>query len=253
LLPDEASHVFAAQIVNSLVAREVPAVESDGRTGDWQLIATAELKGGRVVPTYTVKNPAGTAEGATQGPSVDPVAWAAGKPVALKQAAEAAAPPISDLLARIRAAQLQSDPNSLANRPPRVLVKEVVGAPGDGNASLTRQMREQLTQRGQVVQDTPEGADFTVEGKVRTAPAGNGMMQLDIRWFVTDAQRHDLGFAAQVNDVPAQMILGLWGDLAVVITQEASAGLRDIILKQPGVRHTEASAPGAPGAAKPKP
>ena len=69
-------------------------------------------------------------------------------------------PDIATLLTRIEAARQQSDPNSLVNRPARVLVKEVTGAPGDGNRQLSRQIRQELPKLGEVVQDTADRRGF---------------------------------------------------------------------------------------------
>ena len=69
----------------------------------------------------------------------------------------AAAPNIASLLTRIEAARRQSDPNSLLNRPARVYLVRVSGAPGDGNDSLTVQMRQKLPGQGTVGQDPTQG------------------------------------------------------------------------------------------------
>ena len=48
---------------------------------------------------------------------------------------------------------MQADPNSLYYRAPHVMVAAVTGAPGDGNFSLTAQMRDKLSHLGPIIQD----------------------------------------------------------------------------------------------------
>ena len=69
----------------------------------------------------------------------------------LLQAAADGAPPVASLLTQIQAALQRADPNSLYNRPARVQVATVRGAPGDGNRALTQQMREHLEEVHRVV------------------------------------------------------------------------------------------------------
>jgi hypothetical protein len=236
LLTDDASRSFATAIAEDLQALEVPATASRVQKGDWRLVMTAERRGSTVVPSFVVQNPKGEPQGQAEGKPVPMSAWAAAQPATLKQAADDAAPAIADLLTRIEAAIRQSDPNSLYNRPARVLVEQVSGAPGDGNESLTRQMRQRLSQLGPLVQDTANGADFTVQGEVRTVPAAGRQIRVEIQWIVKDAQGKERGRVVQLNEVPAGTLSGYWGDVAANVAQEASGGVKDVILTQSGKR-----------------
>jgi hypothetical protein len=236
LLPPTAAETFAAAVTEELVVREVPAVAGPVHPGDWRLDLTASQQGGQVVPHFTVSDPAGKARGTTDGPPVPAAAWAAATPDLLRQEAGASGLSIATLLTRIEAARRQNDPNSLVNRPPRVLVAEVTGAPGDGNRALSRQMRRILPQFGEIVTDTSQNADFTVAGTVHTAPGPGGATRVEIQWHITDAAGHDLGKVVQLNNVPAGSLDGVWGDVALVVAQEAANGVRDVIEKQTGAR-----------------
>ena len=140
LLPDAASRQFADSLAGGLQAQEVPAVADRVRSNDWQLVATAEQRGGNVVPLFRVLNPKGEDKGNTEGSPVPTQVWAAAARDTLDQTALEAAPKISSLLTGIQ----HADPNSLYNRIAKVEVATVTGAPGDGNVSLTKQMKAHL-------------------------------------------------------------------------------------------------------------
>ncbi len=238
LLPEAAADLWAGSVAEALVAEEVPAVASrTGRRGDWMLQLSAELRGNEVVPSYTVQNPAGEAQGVSEGAPVPTPAWAEAQPEVLKAAAAQAAPGIASLLGRIDAARRQSDPTSLQNRPARIHFTGVSGAPGDGNASLPVQMRAKLSGLGLVVQDAAQGADFTLAGQVQTAPGANGTMRVELQWTVSDA-KSERGRIVQLNEVPRGTLDRFWGDVAVVVADEAAGGVRDVVINSGGSRTT---------------
>jgi hypothetical protein len=202
---------------------------------------SADLRGGSVVPTYEVRDSTGAPKGTAQGAPVSAATWSLNDPAVLKAAAEQAAPGIDALLTRILAARLHDDPNSLQNRPARVFLVGVKGAPGDGNRSLADQMRLKLAGYGIVVQDTDSGADYKLRCEIRTAPAGD-QLKIELQWVVDDA-RGERGRVVQLNEVPASAIDRYWGDVAVVVAEQAAGGIKDVLFNAAGPRL---------GAAKPK-
>lgn len=244
LLSDAASATYAADLVDALQGKEVPAVPDAPRRGDWSLAVSAELRGDKVVPSFQVLDPSGVSQGVAEGAPVDAATWSLGAAPALRQSAGVAAANVASLLTRIEAARRQSDPNSLANRPARVVVREVTGAPGDGNSQLTRQMRQRLPQLGEVVQDTEQGADYVVSAEVRVAAGARDTQRVEIQWIVSDPQGGELGRVVQLNEIEPGSLDRLWGDVAMVVAQEAAGGIRDVILNQTGARQ-----PGPPTAA----
>ncbi|WP_048862818.1 hypothetical protein, partial [Acidisphaera rubrifaciens] len=248
LLGDQASRAYAADLAHSLQDRELPAVAvgPHAAANEWRLVTSASEHGGQVVPSFAVYDPTGKAQGRTDGAPVPDGAWAGGDRKMLLASAAEAAPKISDLMDRINAARMQSDPHSLYNRPARVYVPQVTGAPGDGDMSLTNQMRRQLGKLGEVVQDTATGADFTVAGQVRAVPVAGGNLRVEIAWKMSDAAGHDLGMVLQLNEVPPETVTGFWGDVALAVAQEAAGGVRDTIAKQSG----HGRQPGNPAAAR---
>jgi hypothetical protein len=212
----------------------VPAVEGPDQPGDWRLQVTVGLHGATVVPVYAVIDPKGQNKGSAEGKPLASADWATAAPATLSRAAIEAAPGITDLLTHIQAAMQHADPNSLYNRPARVQLLPVTGAPGDGDLALTRQMRATLSGLGPMVQDTPAGADFIVRGAVRVVPIGGGQERVEIQWSVANPSGDERGRVVQLNDVPAGTLDGYWGDVATAVAQEAAGGVRDVILRQSG-------------------
>jgi hypothetical protein len=234
LLSEAASRQFASALAIGLQGQEVPAVADKVRKTDWQLVATAEQRGATVVPVFSVRNPQGEDKGRTEGSPVPTEAWAAASPDVLRDIAMAAAPKISTLLTGIQTAQQHADPNSLYNRTAKVQIAKVTGAPGDGNVSLTKQMKTRLAALGPMVQDSTNGADFTVQGNVRMVPIGGGQQRVEIQWSVKAANGDERGKVVQLNDIPAGSLDHYWADVAVVVASEAAGGVNDVIARQSG-------------------
>ena len=237
LLPAAAAETWAMAVADALRTEEVPATaDVRHRRSDWSLVLSAEVRGAEVVPSYAVQNPSGEPQGFSEGAPVSTAAWAGGDPAVLKAAAAQAAPGIASLLSRIEAARRQSDPNSLLNRPARVYFTGVTGAPGDGNSSLPAQMRTRLGALGLVIQDAAGGADFSLAGQVQTAPGAKGTMRIELQWIVTDSRGAERGRIVQLNEVPPGTLDRYWGDVAVVVADEAAGGVRDVVLNASGAR-----------------
>lgn len=240
LLSDSGGRAFAALLARDLQLREVPAYAEAGHKGDWVLAISATDTGRTVVPVYTVRTPQGRDAASLKGSPVPVAAWAAATPATLESTAAEAASRLAALLSGVNTDVQRANPNSLLNRPARVAVLEVTGAPGDGDAALTRLMRANLSVRGEKVQDIPAGADFVVQGEVRIAPAGVGQERVEIQWIVTQPGREgtpggaERGRVVQLNNVPAGSLRGVWGDVAQAVAEEASAGVRDVVLRQSG-------------------
>ncbi len=245
LLPDASANAWAGAVADALQAEEVPAVAGRARRrSDWTLLLSAEVRGADVVPSYAVQNPSGEVQGTSEGAPVSIAAWAGGDPAVLKDAAAQAAPGIASLLNRIEAARRQSDPNSLLNRPARVYFSGVTGAPGDGNSSLPAQMRTKLTAMGLVIQDAANGADFSLAGQVQTAPGAKGTIRIELQWIVSDSKGAERGRIVQLNEVPPGTLDQYWGDVAVVVADEAAGGVRDVVLNSTGARTGSLNATG---------
>jgi hypothetical protein len=234
LLSDGASHQFAVALAQRLQEGEVPAYAQPAAPTDWRLLVSAEDRGPEVVPTYTVLNPQGQPQGSVTGKPIQAAAWAAGEPGTLTQAAVDAAPGINSLLTSIENGLMRADPNSLYNRAAKVMVPPVTGAPGDGDATLTTQMRAKLAALGPQVQTTDTGADFIVQGQVRVVPIPDNQQRVEIQWIIKTAKGREAGRVIQLHEIPAGSLDHYWGDVAMVVAQEASGGVNEVIRRQSG-------------------
>lgn len=253
-LTPQAGADFADLLALSLQREEVPTLARQPEKTDWRLGVSAALKGDTVVPHYAILDPSGHEQGAIDGAAVPAAGWTAGAPLVLGQAAQDAVPKVLALMMSIRATRDRANPNSLLNRPAVLYVPEVTGAPGDGDPALTRLMRARLVEFGPLVQITPDGADFTVTGKVVVSPLPKGQQQVEIAWTVTRPSGMVVGKVSQLNSVPAGSLDGVWGDVATVVAQEASGGINEVVQRFVGrdeAKPQVAAAPAAGSAASP--
>lgn len=234
LLPDDANQQLAQQIAIALQATEVPAMVRRPEANDWRLVTKAQHVGNFVTPLFSVRDPQNKEQGSAEGDKVPLGAWADATPELLHQIAGEAAPRIGAVLTGIRIAHDKADPGSLYNRAAKVQVADVTGAPGDGDAALTAQMRARLAVLGPVVLTTSTGADFIVQGEVKVVPIPKRQERIEIQWVVKTAAGDERGRVVQLNEIPAGTLSHYWGDVAVVVAAEASNGVNDVILRQSG-------------------
>jgi hypothetical protein len=234
LLTDAAAADFARAMAEALAAQDVPAVAGQRLPLDWLLITGVEREGAVVTPRHALRNADGQALGMLVGRPVSARDWAEGDSATLARVAAEAAPQLASLLARIDAQRRTGDERAAGQGAPVLRLLPVRGAPGDGNRSLTARMRDSLAGFGFQVQDQAEGAGFAVSGEVTVAPAARGQQRVEIVWVVSRRDGEDLGRVAQLNEVPAGTLNGLWGDVAFVVAEEASGGIRDVITNAGG-------------------
>jgi hypothetical protein len=225
---------LAHETADALVAAELPAYAEAPRPGDWQLSVTATMAAGQVQPHFTVVDADGRVKGDVNGDAVPAAAWSAGDPTVLHAAAAAAAPEIVSLLRSADASAKQSDPNSLYNRPARIYLVGVSGAPGDGNQSLTIQMRHKLPETGDMLTRKAADADFTVRGVVKITDEPGHQQQVEIHWLVTDATGKLAGDVAQGHDIAQGSLDHYWADVADAVAAEAAGGVHEVITNWSG-------------------
>lgn len=229
LLPDAAAMQYAEALADALQAQDVPATAiADPRPLDWRLAVSAAVQGGSVTPRYRMLNADGQEQAAMAGEPVPLDEWSNPNPELFRRLAAEAAPRLTQLLLQVEAARKSTDPAALAGGPPRLRFTGVTGAPGDGNASLALRMREFLGQQGYVMQEVADGAAYALEGRVQMVPTGR-LQRVEILWIVSRRDGEELGRVLQMNEVPAGSLNGLWGDVAYVVAQEASGGIRQVI------------------------
>ena len=233
-VPPDARRALAESLAKALQGHEVPAETDRPVQGAWRLVSRLEARGATMVPVFSIEDPAGKSQGSADGAPQSADAWAVGSPDLIGQVAADAAPRVLDLLTSIRITRDKADPNSLLNRPARVMLSEVTGAPGDGNNALTRQVRERLKADGVLVQIDKGGADYLVTGNVVVTPIPKHMERVEIVWTVRIPSGDVCGKVVQLNEIPAGTLDQYWGDVAVVVASEAAGGLNNVFNRQSG-------------------
>ncbi|MGC8527674.1 hypothetical protein, partial [Acidiphilium sp.] len=234
LLGNRAADAYAHDLAKALVDRNVPSIVRPARPYDWQLEATARTANATVIPGFRIIGPGHKEYGHLTGAEVSGAAWAAGDPATLRQAADAAAPGLVKQLSAINAAVQQSNPASLENRPPRVRLIRVTGAPGDGNHALKLDVSRDLPKLGVVMVDHTADADFLIDGVVKVSPAnkdgkpgGSDLVELD--WTVRNRRGGFIGKVSQLHDLKPSEMTPYWGDVAAAAASQAALGLRQVI------------------------
>ncbi|MGG5822739.1 hypothetical protein [Falsiroseomonas sp. HW251] len=253
LLTENDAENYAKSLADALVAQEVPAVSGERFPLDWTVEVVAQREGRNVTPRYVVRDADGTALGDYTGRPVPARDWVDGGAEIHRTAATLAAPAIAGLVARADARRRTGDENAVGANPPAVRLTAVRGAPGDGNQSLTARMAEQLARIGFRVQETAESSQFAVQGNVAVVDIGGGQQRVEIIWTVSRRDGYDLGRVLQLNVVPVGTLSGLWGDIALVVAQEASGGVRDVIANAGGFGEQQARPAQPPAAAEAAP
>jgi hypothetical protein len=228
LLPAPATAAFAGALAEALSAADWPVTAEAPQPLDWRLTLSATQDGRSVVPVYALTDADGAPLGETRGAPIPVTAWSgAGEPL-LREVAARDAAAVGRLLDEAerarRVAAFRPAPGA-----PVIRIAAVTGAPGDGNAALTSRMRASLAGAGYVLQERAEGAGFGLSGDVTIAPAGPRSERVEIVWVVTRSDGRELGRIVQLNEVPARSLSGLWGDVAVVVAEEAAAGVRQVL------------------------
>jgi hypothetical protein len=232
LLGDDAAKLYAKDLATQLADMDVPSIYGPASKGDWQLVTTAKLAGNNVLPAYAVTGPNGKAYGQIQGAPVPAVAWADGTASALQGAAATDARPLSKLLATINARVQQSNPLSLENRPPRVFIGTVTGAPGDGDTALPLDLSRDLPSPDLELVTNAKQADFTVTGVVKATPSGQGQVTVELDWSVLDTNHRKIGQVTQLHALAASDISPYWGDVAAAAATEAASGIQQVVINE---------------------
>ncbi|NHN92683.1 hypothetical protein [Acetobacter sicerae] len=235
-LSPDGEKLWAAQVTQALLDQSIPAMAQPVRSGDWWVKLHTEQRGDVIVPLYSLMTPQGTVRATQEGPGVPAVAWSAGGPDVLHEAAQQGAGQIVSILTGVMAESMEEDPKSLKHRGARIFFQGVTGAPGDGNISLARAFVVSFREMKDTIQTSRTDADFTVTTtvKVTDGPAGSrGHPQQNIRidWRVTDKDDKEVGIATQLHDIPAHSMDGMWGDIAMAAAEEAAGAVEEMITR----------------------
>ncbi|MFO0996392.1 MAG: hypothetical protein U1F33_06870 [Alphaproteobacteria bacterium] len=239
--PPEISEKLSAAMVKALNDLNVPASTTSRNKRSYALDAQllrppAE---GKVSLLWTLSDPEGTILGEhTQDESVDMRAWKLALPSAMSVLAAKAAGPVAAFIQETGTAETAT---ALAND---VEVRPVEGAPGDGQASLTRALKYYLLKSNVRVSERPNQAASIVQGTVDVGAPRGGTQPVKIVWRVLQPNGSEIGRVDQTNNVPTGTLDGAWSDLAYQIAESAAPGIATLLAKS----RTNTPANGRPAA-----
>ena len=230
MLGDHAAQTYAQNLAAALVDQNVPCVARSADKFDWRLRITATLIASTVIPHFTLIGPNGKAYGGDNGAPVAARTWESGTPADLQANAKEAAAPLAAYLARINAQVQHSNPASLENRPARVKLTAVTGAPGDGDHALALDFRRALPKLDIHVAHHTDRADFLVTGLIRVTPHPDGRDLVELDWVVRDRNHHFIGKVSQLHVLKPADMSPYWGDIAAAAAGQAALGVQQVIL-----------------------
>ncbi|MCH7936687.1 MAG: hypothetical protein IH994_06305 [Proteobacteria bacterium] len=121
-----------------------------------------------------------------------------------------------------------ANPPPVTWKRPAFLIRQVQGAPGDGNKALTEAMKKALRDRDMTVTEDPRQAGFVIEGRVEISAPVGGRQQAKIVWSVNTMTGEEVGKAVQENQVKAGSLNGSWGRIAEIVSNAAVAGIQEL-------------------------
>jgi hypothetical protein len=229
LLASDSAKLYASDLASALAAADVPSTARPANKTDWRITTTASLTGTTVTPHYQITGPDNKNYGNENGAPVPAADWANGNPTALANAAQTDSLTLAKLLGNINAKIQQSNPNSLENRPARLYLTGVSGAPGDGNTSLALNLNRDLPPLGLTLAPSSAQADFTITGIVKTTPDTNNQILIEIDWIIKDSNNRNIGQVTQLHDLNPTDITPYWGDVAAAAATQGAAGIQEAV------------------------
>jgi hypothetical protein len=112
---------------------------------------------------------------------------------------------------------------------PVVAVREVQGAPGDGDRALTRAMGAALQRTELTVAAPGAKGDYVLTGTVAVSPPDGQRQRVKVLWILARADGSEIGRINQENAVPAGSLDRAWGDVAYAVTGAAAPGVRRLV------------------------
>lgn len=225
----QAGLAYAKDLASELADYGVPTTTTLPAQQNWQLQITGISHGQSVTPTYRIIGPDGKFYGQLSGTPTPAAVWKAGDPAILSKCAAQDSPQLSKLLSTINATVQAGNPDSLANRTPRLFIGPVTGAPGDGNTALPADLALALKTAPLKLTSNQKDADFSVTGNVKILLVTPQSKATEIDWTVRDSNDRLVGQVAQLRDFQVSAISGHWGETATNVAQEAANGVATVI------------------------
>jgi hypothetical protein len=117
---------------------------------------------------------------------------------------------------------------------PVVSLRDVQGAPGDGDRALARAMGEALKRVNVAMVDGADARhDFLLAGSVEVLAPEGTKQQVKVSWALLRPDGSEVGRVNQQNTVAAGSLNGAWGDVAYAVTAAAAPGVKQLIERAP--------------------
>jgi hypothetical protein len=117
---------------------------------------------------------------------------------------------------------------------PVVSLRDVQGAPGDGDGALARAMGEALKRVNVAMVDGADAHhDFLLAGSVEVLAPEGTKQQVKVSWALLRPDGSEVGRVNQQNTVVAGSLNGAWGDVAYAVTAAAAPGVKQLIERAP--------------------
>lgn len=110
-----------------------------------------------------------------------------------------------------------------------IAIKEIIGAPGDGQKALKKAMSLTLRQAGARVTRNPGKTGFLLSSEIDVLDPFEGKQRIKIAWIIKDVDGRELGRARQDNQVPAGSLDGRWGRMAYDVSKAAMNGIAEVV------------------------
>lgn len=229
LLNNQSGITYAHDLADALAAYGIPTTTTPPKDQNWQLKITARHADGQIAPFYQIIGPDHKTYGQISGTQMSELDWKTSDPAKLAQIVKRDSAALSGVLTKLNNHIQQTNPDSLANRTPLLFIDGVVGAAGDGDASLTSNLAHAFL--GSKLKLTPslKGADFSVSGDVKALPVAAGDNVTQINWIVRDSNGRLVGQVTQLRELKPSQMTPHWGALALNLTQEAANGISTVI------------------------
>lgn len=235
--PGHTGEALATVMAASLDRAEIPASLTSSNHDSYRLSGetlAADAAGGSVQVRlrWTLRDATGRVLGtAEEADAVPAAAWASGERDPLMPLVAEAGPRIAGLI--------EEKPPVAATGAHRLYIRQVEGAPGDGDTALPRALGYVLGRIGLPVvepgaPETARAGAISVTGSVTMRPGPAGQQHVAILWRVLGPDGREAGQVAQENDVPSGSLDGSWSDVALAVASAAGDQIARIVATIPG-------------------
>jgi hypothetical protein len=117
----------------------------------------------------------------------------------------------------------------ILKKKPKIFLTKVVGAPGDGNNSLYKNMRRMLIIAGVNMVKERDQSNFLLNGFVNVRPGYDVLHEIIITWLITTKEGLIVGKATQKKKIAEGTIRQEWGQQAIDAAVNGSVRVMKII------------------------